>query len=76
MGAGDRYMQEKFSVAMSGKGEWPFGNEEPEEIIGKEECGECGQTVPVTPNGAVIHMDKRDDGRPKRRVCFGKVIAR
>ena len=76
MGAGDRFMQEKFSVPMSGKGKWPFDNEKPEEIISHEVCGECGARVPVTGAGATIHMDLRDEGRPSRRVCFGKVVTR
>lgn len=73
MGAGDRHAEKRFSVAQSGKGDWPFeGSYEP--IIGHETCPVCGAEVPVTGNGATIHMDKRDEAsRPKRRVCFGKV---
>lgn len=72
MGAGDRHGDAKFSVALSGKGDWPFDN--PEEIIGQSLCGECGAEPPTTWNGMAIHIDARDLDRPTKRVCFGKVV--
>ena len=74
MGAGDRYMQDKFTVPMSGKGTWPFKSKSEQRRLeeqGVADCIECGgRAIPGT-----AHMDKRDDDRPRRRVCMGKVIA-
>lgn len=73
MGQGDQFMKPRFSVPMPGKGPWPLDPDKtapgPRTI-----CAECGAEAV---QGAA-HLDRRDvgAGRPKKRVCFGKVMAR
>lgn len=72
MGAGDQFMRPKFSVGMPGGDKWPF---EKREEIGPESrgaCGECGADAVI----GSAHTDARDEDRPRKRVCFGKVVTR
>jgi hypothetical protein len=76
-----RYQQKSFSVSMPGTSaaDWPFeaadtrSKQRRAEAAGLS-CSECGKYVlPGSP-----HVDLRDKeaGRPRRRVCFGKVRAK
>lgn len=68
-----KYERKSFSVPMPGDAVryWPF-----ESCLDATAmhtvCGECGALrAPGVP-----HTDARDEGRPKRRVCFGKVVVK
>ena len=52
---------------------WPF---EARKIL-PDPCLECGRegVRDAEKNTVVGHTDRRDEGRPRKRVCFGKVIA-
>lgn len=67
------YLKPKFNVAMPGKNaDWPFDKEPL--VDASAVCRECGAiTVPGR-----AHIDKRDEDtkRSRKRVCFGKVVAR
>lgn len=66
-----KYQNKSFSVSMPG-GFWPFDPKaEPPDSSGVP-CGECGR-----PGGeGVPHINAKDveEKRPRKRVCFGKVI--
>lgn len=83
MARGCDYEKPRFSVPVSNgsaDSPWPLGK-----TIEAEErqrrypapCPECERAFVKDPekNAVLAHTDLRDEGRPRKRVCFGKVVA-
>lgn len=63
------YLKPKFNVPGPGPNvDWPFPPKRDLPADATAVCQVCGgATIP-----GQTHMDARDEGRPRRRVCFGK----
>ncbi len=72
------YTKPKFSVPMPGPDvKWPFDNKTDGTTCWYEECPECGAQAVTSSKGRAAHIDGRDVAakRPRKRVCFGRIIA-
>ena len=69
------YLKPKFTLPAGPTKDvpWPFDDPDAQPAQDYTQCGECGAVR--MPGRAHIDQRDADAKRPRKRVCFGKVIA-